>query len=120
MTSYKEKLAAIFSLTQIGAYDNYWMHNNKNPDDVQKVVEELASVWKNDLLKENNETLGLGLEGKNGDDSPNSSRDLLYEHLKLLRKQYECEEDITFDWEPVSEKLILYSLCNNRDSNVKG
>lgn len=104
LTSYTEKLAAIFALTQIGAYDNYWMHDNENPDDVRKVVEELASVWKNNLLKENNETLGLGLEGKNGDDSPNTSRDLLYEHLKLLRKQYECEEDITFDWEPVSDK----------------
>ncbi|GFH49788.1 predicted protein [Chaetoceros tenuissimus] len=104
LTSYNEKLAAIFALTQIGAYDNYWMHDNENPDDVREVVEELASVWKNDLLKEDNETLGLGLAGENGDDSPNASRNLLHEHLKLLRKQYECEEDITFNWEPASEK----------------
>lgn len=108
ITSPSERLAAIFALTQIGAYDNYWMHDNENPESVQKLVKDLASVWKNDLLKEDNETLGLGLtEGGDSDitdDSPSVSRELLHDHLKLLKNQYECDEDIKFDWEPVSNK----------------
>ena len=119
IASPSERLAAIFALTQIGAYDNYWMHDNENPESVEKLVKELASVWKDNLLKEDNGTLGLGLIGGSDsditDDSPSVSRELLYDHLKLLKKQYECDEDIIFDWEPVSSNKKKRKIQSSED-----
>ena len=108
LTSVSEKLAAVFALTQVGAYDNYWMHDNENPSDVKRLVKSLASTWKNDLLVRDDEHLSLGLadgsEGQSTEDGIGASRALLYDHLKLLGKEYECEEDIKFDWKPPMKK----------------
>lgn len=107
LTSVKERLAAVFALSKVGAYNFHWLIENDDPQKVQMLIKELASIWKNDLLKSDDEILGLGLKKEShsqiADDSPSSSRELLFNFLDSLKETYEaCGDDgeIKFDWKP--------------------
>lgn len=106
--SIKEKFGAMLALTKIAQSDNYWMMDNEEPDQVKKMIKNLAAMWKEDLLKHDDSALGIGLgdgvEEETDDDGLSASRKLLYEFLELMAKEYMYEEDIDFDWKPATKK----------------
>lgn len=86
------KFARAFALTRIAAYDTYWMQDNEFPEEIANMVTKLGDYWRNNLLKKDDETLGIGLdlEKENGDSSEMSeSRKALICLLRRLGKQFE-------------------------------
>ena len=103
----KEKFCAVLALSLAASNDDYWMHDNENPQAVTRLIKSLAVLWKSSLLLENDINLGIGLEDgteeKVDGDGLTTSRALLYQFLGQIATNIENHVP-KFQWKPVAKK----------------
>ena len=103
----KEKFCAVLALSLAASNDDYWMHDNENPQAVTRLIKSLAVLWKSSLLLENDINLGIGLEDgteeKVDGDGLTTSRALLYQFLGQIATNLENHVP-KFQWKPVAKK----------------
>jgi len=107
ISSVREKFCAILALSLAATNDDYWMHDNECPGDVEKSVKGLATIFRNHLLKEDDAILGIGLEDgleeETDDNGVRTSRVLLYQFMDGIAKTFENHVS-KFQWKPPSKK----------------
>ena len=103
----KEKFCAVLALSLAASNDDYWMHDNENPEAVTRLIKSLAVLWKNSLLLEDDINLGIGLEDGTEEevdgDGLTTSRALLYQLLGQIATNLENHVS-KFQWKPVAKK----------------
>jgi len=102
-----ERLCAILALSLAASNDDYWMHDNENPQKVLRLIKSLALVWRNDLLLKDDANLGIGIgdgmEEEVDGDGLTTSRALLYQYLGQIATSFENHVK-KFQWKPVAKK----------------
>jgi len=102
----KEKFCAVLALSLAVSNDDYWMHDNENPQKVERLIKSLAVVWKSSLLLEDDINLGIGLEDGTEEevdgDGLTTSRALLYQLLEKIAKNFENHVSKS-QWKPTKK-----------------
>lgn len=113
----KERFCAILALSEATS-DNDMM-DNEFPDELEKLLKRLATVWRNDLLLEDDCSLGIGLEDGNDEEVNNNglsvSRALLYQFLEKMADDLDSTlRNIADDWEDKRSSKFKWKPATRR------
>lgn len=108
LKSWKPRFLHMLALTSVIAGDTTWINDNENPEQVSKLLKDIAKYWRTALLKKDDATLGITNSNKcpceSTEEGISPSRQALFRLLQIFAAELEKLSDdickIKFNWKP--------------------